>query len=610
MCGVIGYVGKKSPCIDFIFNGLKKLEYRGYDSTGIVTIDDKGQLVFAKSEGKLDKLAPFLPRLPASSSIGMGHTRWATHGAPTDENAHPHSHQGVSLIHNGILENYKEFKARLLSEGVRFASDTDSEVFVHLLNKELKNVSSVKQAILNLLPKFTGAYAFGIITEMEPDTIYLVKQGSPLVVGVGEGENFFASDALALGERTNKFIFLEDGELVKMTRDRISIFQFDGHEINREPVRLDWSQAQAGKQGHRHYMLKEIYEQPAVVANTVERLGDGSAKYLSFSEGNKLDFNRIDKIKITGCGTSFYAGMVGKYMLEPLLKLGVSVELASELRYTDPFIDAHTLVIAMTQSGETADTLACVKLAKKLGAQVLAICNVKFSSIAREADAVVYMEAGPEIGVASTKAFTAMVINLYVFALDAANQMKKLSSEYLERAIKNLRKLPTLVDQALGKEKHVSAIARKYFESSNCLFVGRACNFPIALEGALKLKEISYIHAEGYAGGELKHGPIALIDHKMPILTIVSQDKHREKMLSNVEEIRARDGRILGVGAENDEEFKSLCSDYLSCPQIEDEVLQTLISVIPLQLFAYNIAVLRGTDVDQPRNLAKSVTVE
>ncbi len=610
MCGVIGYVGKKSPCVDFIYSGLKKLEYRGYDSTGIVTVDDAGKLVFVKAEGKLDKLSPLLSRLPSTSSIGMGHTRWATHGAPSAENAHPHSHLGVSLIHNGILENYKELKARLIAEGVQFSSETDSEVFVHLLNKELMNVSSVKQAIINLIPKFTGAYALGIISEREPDTLYLVKQGSPLVVGLGEGENFFASDALALGERTNKFIFLEDGELVKMTRDRVSICQFNGEEISREPVRLDWSQAQAGKQGHRHFMLKEIYEQPAVVVNTVERLADGNAKYLSFSEGRKLDFNRINKIQITGCGTAFYAGMIGKYMLEPLLKVGVSIELASELRYSEPFIDEHTLMIAMTQSGETADTLACVKLAKKLGAQVLAICNVKFSSIARESDAVIYMEAGPEIGVASTKAFTAMVLNLYIFALDAASQMKKLGPELLERSIKNLRKLPTLVDQALGKEKQVTAIARKYFEVSNCLFVGRACNFPIALEGALKLKEISYIHAEGYAGGELKHGPIALIDHKMPVLTLVARDRHREKMLSNVEEIRARDGRILGIGAEDDEEFKSLCSDYLSCPQIEDEVLQTLISVIPLQLFAYNIAVLRGTDVDQPRNLAKSVTVE
>ncbi len=611
MCGVIGYVGTK-PCVDFLFQSLKKLEYRGYDSTGIATLTPKEGLRVIKSEGKLDKLQPHLNSLPSHATMGLGHTRWATHGVPSQKNSHPHAYQGTAIIHNGILENYKDLKAELVGKGSSFISDTDSEVFVHILLDELKTTPDMRQALIKLLPQFRGAYALGVLSDHDPEAFYLIKQGSPVVIGLGENENFFASDAVALGERTSRFIFLEDGEFARISKDKVSIWNFDGKEIHREAVRLEWSPTQVEKHGHRHYMLKEIYEQPAVIANIIERFYDPVRKQVSIDKLNiaNLDLARIDRVQILGCGTAYYAGLMGKYLLEPALKLPVSVELASELRYRDPYLDSKTLVIAMTQSGETADTLACVKLAKKMGAQVLSICNVRFSSIARESTAVLYMEAGPEIGVASTKAFTAMVLDLYFFAIAAARLRGSYDSAQEQKALAHVLTLPTLADQTLSREKQIAAVARKYFEVSSCLFVGRGFSFPLALEGALKLKEISYIHAEGYAGGELKHGPIALIDRNMVVISVVPMDRHREKMLSNIEEIRARDGKIVGIGCVDDHHFQSLSDDFIPCAQIDDEGLQALLSIIPMQLFAYTVAVLRGTDVDQPRNLAKSVTVE
>lgn len=611
MCGVMGYVGTK-PCAEFIFEGLKKLEYRGYDSTGIATYAKGVGLSVIKSEGKLDKLEPMLSELPSNSIAGMGHTRWATHGIPSTANAHPHAHEGLAIIHNGILENYKEFKESLKKEGAQFLSQTDSEVFVHVLNKELKSSPNLKSSLLKLLPRFHGAFAVGILSEKEPDAIYLVKQGSPVVIGIGEGENYFASDAVALGSKTNRFLFLEDGEFARISKDKVEVWQFDGKEIHREPVRLEWTQSQVEKQGHRHYMLKEIYEQPAVISNIIEKFCDPVRREISFlkHDVSKIDFSKFDRIEITGCGTAFYAGLIGKYILEPLLKIPVNVELASEFRYRNPYINDRTLFIAVTQSGETMDTLACVKLAKSKGAQVLSICNVRFSSIARESHSVIYMEAGTEIGVASTKAFTAMVLNFYFFAIACAKERKLIDKTAMEKAVDCALKVPTLADQALSREKHIASLARKYFEVTSTLFIGRGTSYPLALEGALKLKEISYIHAEGYAGGELKHGPIALIDQKMTVVSVVPHDVHREKMLSNIEEVRARGGVVIGIGGPDDESYKAVCADYIPCPQVEDEGLQVLLSVIPLQLFAYNVAVLRGTDVDQPRNLAKSVTVE
>ncbi|MBP6218721.1 MAG: glutamine--fructose-6-phosphate transaminase (isomerizing) [Oligoflexales bacterium] len=624
MCGVMGYVGG-TPCVSLIYEGLKKLEYRGYDSAGMAVLDC-GKVSMVKSEGKLARLEPLLSSLPRNSPIGMGHTRWATHGEPSTKNAHPHMEQGVVIIHNGIIENYREFKIDLLQKGTQFLSETDSEVIVHLLLRELKVVPDVRKSLLNLLPQFKGAYALGIMSMEDPDAIYLVKQGCPMVVGVGENENFFASDALALAPHTKKMLFLEDGEIARISKKEISIWNFNGAEIHRDPVFIEYAETAADKGGYRHFMMKEIQEQSGVIARTFERLkGKGSpsssgplqasdAGHLNFKELglDAIDCHSWDRILITACGTAYYAGVVGKYLIEPWVDVPVECELASELRYRAPFLNSRTLLIAITQSGETADTLACVKMAKTRGAQVLAICNVPYSSIPREASSTLYMEAGPELGVASTKAFTSMIFNLYYLALGLYQKRgpKPYQASLVAETLERLRRLPLQIDQVLQQEAAIEKIARKYFEVPNCLFLGRGLSFPIALEGALKLKEISYIHAEAYAGGELKHGPIALIDKAMPVVVVAPLDKFYDKMISNVEEICARGGKILGVGSKSDQKLRALSEEFIPCPDAEDELSQAVLSVVTLQLFSYYMALHRGTDVDQPRNLAKSVTVE
>lgn len=610
MCGIMGYVGQKS-CVDLIFSGLQKLEYRGYDSSGIAVIDTDA-ISMIKSVGKLAKLKPLLPSLPSEASIGMGHTRWATHGVPSTENAHPHTEQGISIVHNGILENYKELKIQLLQQGVKFSSQTDSEVIVHLLNAELEIAGDLKKAILNVIPRLEGAFALGVLSIAEPKSFYLVKQGSPLVIGLAKDEHFFASDPLALREHCQEFIFLEDGEVAKVTQDDYQIWSFLGAPVSKEPHRLDWSLNSAEKGGHRHYMHKEIHDQPKVFSNTIERMVNSETLNLRAEafDLSELDFAKVSRIHLIGCGTSFYAGLLGKYTLEPLLKTPCEVELASEFRYRSPYLDEATLVIAITQSGETADTLASIKHAKSMGCQILSICNVEYSSIPRESHATLYMEAGPEIGVASTKAFTSMVLNLHLLGLYLAQTYKRQPLETLHAHMEALVKLPHLAGQIISKEHLISDIARHYFEDLHCLFIGRNTSFPVAMEGALKLKEVSYIHAEGYAGGELKHGPIALIDKHMPIVAIAPMDHQYEKMLSNIEEVCARQGRVLGVGSEEDDRLASLCERVIPCPDIGEPIMQAILSTIPLQIFSYYVAVHRGTDVDQPRNLAKSVTVE
>jgi glucosamine--fructose-6-phosphate aminotransferase (isomerizing) len=610
MCGIIGYIGSQSaPRI--IFKGLERLEYRGYDSAGIAVLNG-GEVSYIKNAGKLANLAPQLSRLPSSATIGMGHTRWATHGAPTTENSHPHVSNGVALIHNGIIENYVELKKGLIARGTRFASETDSEVVLHLLVEQMAGGSTAMQALIAVLKQLEGAYSLGIICEREPNTVLLAKHGSPLVVGFGKGENFFASDALALIDHTNEFVFLNDGELATVSREKVEFFDLNGAPVPRTRVILNLSGTSADKCGYRHYMVKEIHEQPSILTNSIQRLVDFSGK--AFKEDllglDAIDVKIIDRIHIIACGTAYYSGMVAKYGFEPLLKIPVEVELASEFRYRAPCLTKNTLVIPVSQSGETADTLACVKYAREQGCQVLAVCNVMHASIPRAATATLHMDAGPEIGVASTKAFTSMILNMYILALAMTKKRTGLSFSSFDKQLAALRVFPALLDSALGCKNHVEALAEGYYEDQNCIFMGRGASFPISLEGALKLKEISYIHAEGYAGGELKHGPIALVDRHMPIVAIAPMDKYHEKMISNVEEVKARGGRILGIGSGTDERFRALCDRYISCPQIDDEILQTILSVIPLQLFAYYVAVRRGTDVDQPRNLAKSVTVE
>ncbi|MFK7871863.1 MAG: glutamine--fructose-6-phosphate transaminase (isomerizing) [Oligoflexales bacterium] len=608
MCGIIGFAGQR-PGLDILFDGLQRLEYRGYDSSGIA-VSHNDHIDLVKSEGKLAQLKPLLHKLPEQATIGMGHTRWATHGPPTTRNAHPHRNEGITIVHNGILENYQQLKIELLEEGVTFASDTDSEVIVHLLEKAIKDTQNVKTAIQTVLEKLKGAWALGVLSSHEPDAIYLVKQGSPLVVGLGSDENFFASDTMAMMEHTNQFLFLEDGEMARIRHDGVNLWDFHGTERPLKPVKLDHSATAYGKNGYPHFMKKEIHEQPGVIANTVQRHLKGDDVNLQSLGLSDINIHNIRSIHIVGCGTAHISSMLGRYALETWAHLPVQVELASEFRSREPYLDPQTLIIAVTQSGETADTLACVQIARQAGCQVLAICNVQHSSIPRLSTSTLYMEAGPEIGVASTKAFSAMVLSFYFLAL-AIGKIKNIASqEKLLRATSQLRTLPLKIEQAINTDREIEKLSAHYTSVNSCLFIGRHFSYPVALEGALKLKELSYIHAEGYAGGELKHGPIALIDRDMPIIAVAPLCDHYEKTLANLEEIKARDGKILGFGAEGESRLASLCENTIACPQTEDPCLQAILSVIPLQLFSYYVALRRETDVDQPRNLAKSVTVE
>jgi glucosamine--fructose-6-phosphate aminotransferase (isomerizing) len=610
MCGVMGYIGTKH-CVGLIYDGLKRLEYRGYDSAGIAVLSG-GEIGLVKSEGKLSQLEPLLPKLPSQAVVGMGHTRWATHGAPTTVNAHPHTHEDISIIHNGIIENYRELKEELMASGVVFRSETDTEVVLHLLHAERKHAKDMIGTIQRVVQRLRGAYALGIMSAREPTALYMVKMGSPMVIGIGEGENYFASDALALLPLTKTALFLNDGEFAQIAKDQVKVWDFTGKALQRPPTVLNWTAASAEKQGYRHFMLKEIHEQPAVLANTLNRLVDSKTQTINLKELelDKIDLDRVRHVTFVACGTAHYSAMLGRYFMETMAGLPVGVELASEFRYRLPFVDKHSMVIAVSQSGETADTLACIKYAKEKGAQVYSVCNVRFSSIPRSCDGTLYMEAGPEVGVASTKAFTSMILCQFILAMAVGQRRGQLKPKDSEPKFNALRQLPTLADRAVNSAGLVEELATRYYEAKNMLYIGRGPSFPVAFEGALKLKEISYIHAEGYAGGELKHGPIALVDRHMPIVSIAPRDEHYEKMISNVEEVRAREGVIIGVGAMEDDRFRSLCKDYMPCPQIADSGLQSILSTIPLQLFAYYVAVKRGTDVDQPRNLAKSVTVE
>jgi glucosamine--fructose-6-phosphate aminotransferase (isomerizing) len=611
MCGIVGYIGKR-PCTDILFKGLQKLEYRGYDSAGISVLHG-GEIGTIKTQGKLAQLEPELPRLPSGASRGIGHTRWATHGIPNEVNAHPHVEGPVSLVHNGIIENYTELKKELMAAGARFKSETDTEVVLQLLVHERKTgKGKTLDAIRRVTQRLRGAFSLGILLADEPEALYLVKLGSPLVIGAGNGENFFASDAMALVQHTSRAHFLLDGEIARVTEQGVEIWDFEGVPRPQRFVELEITSASIEKQGFRHFMLKEIHEQPRVVAGMIRRFANLETKTFDYKEMGLegIDLSRVTNITMVACGTAHYSCLLGKYFIEPTVGIPVSVELASEFRYRHPWIDKTTLLMAVSQSGETADTLACVKHARERGAQVLSVCNVKMSSIPRESNATLYMEAGPEIGVASTKAFTGMLLAHYLIGLAVAAKRQRLDAATADLAWRGMRNLPSLMDHAVDSKSLIEKLAERYYEAGNFIYIGRGNNYPIALEGALKLKEISYIHAEGYAGGELKHGPIALIDRHMPVVAIAPRDPHYEKMLSNIEEVKARQGRIIALGAPGDEKLARLADDYIPCPGIADPALQAILTVVPLQLLSYYIAVKRGTDVDQPRNLAKSVTVE
>ncbi|MCX8028171.1 MAG: glutamine--fructose-6-phosphate transaminase (isomerizing) [Thermodesulfovibrionales bacterium] len=608
MCGIIGYIGPKNA-IPIVLDGLKRLEYRGYDSAGIAYFNGNG-IDVKRCKGKINSLETLLSEINIKSHLSIGHTRWATHGKPSDENAHPHRSDGIVLVHNGIIENYVEIKNSLLDEGVVFTSETDTEVLCHLIRKYSEGMS-LEDAVRIVLRQIKGAYAFAVISEKEPDKIVAVRKESPLVIGFGEGEYFLASDVPAFLSHCRDVIYLDNNEMAVLQREGVILTDFDGNPVNKEVQTISWSPTMAEKGGYRHFMLKEIYEQPRAIADTLRgRLIPERGEVILEEFGlDRNTLNNLKDIMIVACGTSYHAGIVGKYMIEQIAKVRVDVDIASEFRYRLPIIDKDSLFIAITQSGETADTLAAMREAKSIGCKVLVICNVIGSTASREADYVFYTHSGPEIGVASTKAFTTQIVALYMFAIALARCRGVVDEQKAIGLVGALLALPTRAEATLELNKEILKIAKDYFKSDDFLYLGRGIHFPIALEGALKLKEISYIHAEGYPAGEMKHGPIALIDEELPVVVLVPSGRLYEKVLSNIEEVKSRGGKVIAITTSQDKHIYRLADNVLKIDEV-NLFLDTVLYVIPLQLLAYHIAVLRGCDVDQPRNLAKSVTVE
>lgn len=609
MCGIVGYIGGQQAT-PIILEGLKKLEYRGYDSAGIATLeaDESG---IRRSEGKLVNLESLLREQPLSGIIGIGHTRWATHGRPSEINAHPHKAGSIIVVHNGIIENYLQLKEQLKQAGHTFKSETDTEIIAHLLEEKLKTATSFEQAARQALAELRGAYAVCILNEKEAGTLIAAKQGSPMVVGLGQGEFFVASDIPAILAHTREMVFMEDGDMVVFRGGSATFSTIDGTPLDKTPRHIDWSPLMAEKGGYKHFMLKEIHEQPRAVRDTIagrllEGEGDVYLENLAFSDRQLASVKRM---VIVACGTSWHAALVGKFYIEGHCRIPVEVDIASEFRYRNPVIDDNTLVMVISQSGETADTLAALREAKSRGAMVMAICNVVDSSIAREAGSVIYTHAGPEIGVASTKAFVTQLSALYLFTIRLGHANCTIDAASGQRMIAALKKVPAFLEDTLKLNAATEKIAKKYMNARDFLYLGRGKNFPIALEGALKLKEISYIHAEGYPAGEMKHGPIALIDEDVPVVMLVPKNSAYEKTVSNMEEVIARSGRVIALCSGEDGEVRGRAEDMIGIPSL-DEDLDPLLLSVPLQLLAYHIAVLKGTDVDQPRNLAKSVTVE
>ena len=608
MCGIIGYTGKKNA-VSIILEGLKRLEYRGYDSAGIAFFNERG-VEIRKCTGKIKDLYAIIDSDKPFSATAIGHTRWATHGKPSEENAHPHKSGGIIIVHNGIIENYLQLKKKLIDEGYKFTSETDTEVLCHLIEKYAADYP-LEDAVRKALKEVRGAYALAVINEKERGKIVGVRKDSPLVVGLGDGEFFLASDVPAFLNYSRDVIYLDDGEMVVMTGDGVVVTTLDGVPVQKEVVSVSWSPAMAEKGGYKHFMLKEIYEQPRAIADTLRGRFCPESGQVNMDEFGikEEDLKKAQKIFIVACGTSWHAALIGKYMIEELARVPVEVDIASEFRYRNPVIGQDSLLVAITQSGETADTLAAQREAKRLGAKTLSICNVVGSTASREADAVFYTHSGPEIGVASTKAFTTQIVGLYLFAVGLGRLKGTVNSDSAMGLLRDLLFLPGLVEKVIAADNVIERIAKELFKADDFLYMGRGINYPIALEGALKLKEISYIHAEGYPAGEMKHGPIALVDEALPSVFLVPGGRLYDKVLSNIEEVRSRGGRIIAV---TDEGNKEVCSrsDYcISVPET-NSFLSAILMVIPLQLLAYHIGVLRGCDVDQPRNLAKSVTVE
>ena len=633
MCGIVGYVGHR-PAVEFLLGGLRRLEYRGYDSSGVVTITPQGKFALVKAAGRIDLLEAKLADHPAPGRIGVGHTRWATHGAPTDDNAHPHlgGRQVLAIAHNGVIENFRTLKERLETEGYIFRSATDSEIIAHLIasclekqdepgdspatdtgvesNAVAPQYDHLVRVIQAALVQLHGTYGLAIIFRDYPDVLFAARLGSPLVVGVGDGEHFLASDASPLAGHTERIVYLADHEMAVLTADSLRVIHRDQGQVKHRVRTLDISAGDVQLNGYPHYMLKEIFEQPESLQNAMRgRLSiDEATSVFGGLNLTPQQLRNANRIVLTACGTSWHAALVGEYLIEEFARIPVEVEYASELRYRNPPLDRDTLLFAITQSGETADTLAALREVKRKGHPTLAICNVVGSTIAREADGGVYLHAGPEIGVASTKAFTSQCVTLALLAL-YFGRLRHLSYGAGLRIIEALQKLPDQVRQSLGTSDECRRIAAKYGHCNNFLYLGRQYNFPAALEGALKLKEISYIHAEGYPAAEMKHGPIALVDEHTPSVFLIPHGLVYDKVMSNLEEIKARGGPVIAVICEGDTRVAELADDVIQIPEVED-FLQPIVAAVPLQLLAYHIAVLRGCDVDKPRNLAKSVTVE
>jgi glucosamine--fructose-6-phosphate aminotransferase (isomerizing) len=624
MCGIVGYVGNKRV-VPVIIDGLKRLEYRGYDSAGIAVCGNGEGLQIRRAEGKLRNLEEVIRLKPIDGSYGIGHTRWATHGRPTEENAHPHRDCSgrVVVVHNGIIENYVALKKKLIEEGHRFTTETDTEVIAHLVEKYfLKSANghhpSLEEAVRKTVGQLSGVFALAVIAVDEPNKIVAARNGPPAVIGLGKDEYFVASDVPAILYHTRDLFFLADGDLAVITPQGVQLTDFNGQPIVRQVQHVTWDPIMAEKGGFKHFMLKEIYEQPRAVRDTtLGRISQETGHvFLDEMEITEAEFKAAKKINIAACGTSWHAAQAGKFMLERMARVPVEVDYASEWRYRDPIIPADTITLLISQSGETADTIAAQREAKAKGSKTLAICNVVGSMITREAAGTIYTHAGPEIGVASTKAFTAQLTALYLFALYIAQLRGTISAEEARDAVQELTRIPGKLEHLLTREEDCEDLAREYVRSQDFLFLGRGIHYPIALEGALKLKEISYIHAEGYPAGEMKHGPNALIDENLPVVIIATRDQkdelsmvRYEKTMSNLKEVKARSGMVIALASEGDEEIKEAADHVLYIPPAPEELLPIL-EIVPLQLLAYHIAVRRGCDVDQPRNLAKSVTVE
>ena len=624
MCGIVGYVGQKRV-VPVIIDGLRRLEYRGYDSAGIAVAGNGEGLQVRRAEGKLRNLEEVIRLKPLDGTYGIGHTRWATHGRPTEENAHPHRDctGKIVVVHNGIVENYLSLKKKLIEEGHKFRTETDTEVIAHLVEKNLNPSGNghhvpLEEAVRKTVQLLTGVFAIAVISSDEPNKIVAARNGPPAVIGLGKNEYFVASDVPAILYHTRDLFFLADGDLAVITPSGVQLTDFEGQPITREVQHITWDPIMAEKGGFKHFMLKEIYEQPRAVRDTtLGRVSLDSGKvFLEEMDITEDDFRKLEKVYIAACGTSWHAALAGKFMIERLAKLPVEVDYASEFRYRDPLTDANDLTILITQSGETADTIAAMRESRAKGSKTLGICNVVGSMIAREANGTIYTHAGPEIGVASTKAFTAQLTALFLFAVYLAQVRGTLDAEESKKLLEELTRIPAKLEALLAHDEETEDLAKEYHRAHDFLFLGRGIHYPIALEGALKLKEISYIHAEGYPAGEMKHGPNALIDEDLPVVILATRDPNDpgsvlryEKTLSNLKEVKARSGTVIAIATEGDEEIREAADHVLYVPEAP-ELLAPILEVVPCQLLAYHIAVRRGCDVDQPRNLAKSVTVE